>query len=54
MVVPFVNIITAGFLSTEFNRADQRQDSHDTCDRLGKITAPTLVITGDSDRVIPP
>jgi 3-oxoadipate enol-lactonase len=28
--------------------------SHDTCDRLGKITAPTLVITGDSDRVIPP
>lgn len=28
--------------------------SHDTCDRLEKITAPTLVITGDSDRVIPP
>ena len=28
--------------------------SHDTCDRLGKITAPTLVITGDRDRVIPP
>lgn len=27
---------------------------HDTCDLLGKITAPTLVITGDSDRVIPP
>jgi pimeloyl-ACP methyl ester carboxylesterase len=28
--------------------------SHDTCEQLGKITAPTLVITGDSDRVIPP
>jgi pimeloyl-ACP methyl ester carboxylesterase len=28
--------------------------SHDTCDALGKIVAPTLVITGDSDRVIPP
>jgi pimeloyl-ACP methyl ester carboxylesterase len=28
--------------------------SHDTCDRLQKITAPTLVITGDRDRVIPP
>ncbi len=28
--------------------------SHNTCDLLGKITAPTLVITGDRDRVIPP
>lgn len=28
--------------------------SHDTCNALGKIVAPTLVITGDSDRVIPP
>lgn len=28
--------------------------SHNTCDRLEEITAPTLVITGDSDRVIPP
>ena len=28
--------------------------SHDTCNLLGKITAPTLVITGDRDRVIPP
>lgn len=28
--------------------------SHDTCNLLGKITAPTLVMTGDSDRVIPP
>jgi 3-oxoadipate enol-lactonase len=27
---------------------------HDTCDRLEKITAPTLVMTGDRDRVIPP
>ncbi len=27
---------------------------HDTCDRLDRITAPTLVITGDSDRAIPP
>jgi pimeloyl-ACP methyl ester carboxylesterase len=27
---------------------------HDTCNVLEKIIAPTLVITGDSDRVIPP
>jgi 3-oxoadipate enol-lactonase len=27
---------------------------HNTCELLGKITVPTLVITGDSDRVIPP
>lgn len=27
--------------------------SHDTCDALQRIVAPTLVITGDSDRVIP-
>jgi 3-oxoadipate enol-lactonase len=29
-------------------------NSHDTCDVLAQITAPTLVITGDGDRVIPP
>lgn len=28
--------------------------AHDTLDRLGQITAPTLVITGDSDLLIPP
>ena len=28
--------------------------SHDTCDRLEEITAPTLVITGARDRVISP
>ena len=28
--------------------------AHNTCDRLDQITAPTLVITGDSDRAIPP
>jgi pimeloyl-ACP methyl ester carboxylesterase len=28
--------------------------AHDTCDRLDQITAPTLVITGDRDRAIPP
>jgi 3-oxoadipate enol-lactonase len=28
--------------------------THDTCALLGKITAPTLVITGDRDPVIPP
>lgn len=27
--------------------------SHDTFDRLGRIRSPTLVITGDDDRVIP-
>jgi 3-oxoadipate enol-lactonase len=29
-------------------------NAHDTCDRLDQITTPTLVITGDSDRAIPP
>ena len=27
---------------------------HDTYDRLGEITAPTLVMTGDADVLIPP
>jgi len=27
---------------------------HDTCDRLPQIKVPTLVIAGDSDRLIPP
>lgn len=27
--------------------------SHDTYDRLGELTAPTMVVTGDQDRVIP-
>jgi pimeloyl-ACP methyl ester carboxylesterase len=28
--------------------------AHDTRDRLGQITSPTLVISGDQDRLIPP
>jgi pimeloyl-ACP methyl ester carboxylesterase len=28
--------------------------SHKATDRLAHITAPTLVITGDADRLIPP
>jgi len=32
----------------------QAMQTHDTCNLLGKITAPTLVITGDRDPVIPP
>jgi pimeloyl-ACP methyl ester carboxylesterase len=32
----------------------QATNTHDTCNLLGKITAPTLVITGDRDPVIPP
>jgi pimeloyl-ACP methyl ester carboxylesterase len=28
--------------------------AHDTVDRLAQITAPTLVLTGDSDMLIPP
>lgn len=35
-------------------RQSYAMSSHDTCNLLGKITAPTLVITGGSDRVIPP
>ncbi|GAB4385135.1 MAG: alpha/beta hydrolase [Elainellaceae cyanobacterium] len=29
-------------------------NAHDICDRLKDITVPTLVITGDGDRAIPP
>ncbi len=32
----------------------QALSTHNTCDRLGQITAPTLVMTGDQDPVIPP
>jgi len=35
-------------------RQYQAMSIHDTCNLLDKITAPTLVITGDSDRIIPP
>nr|WP_290223525.1 alpha/beta fold hydrolase [Trichocoleus desertorum] len=35
------------------SRQYQAMSTHDTCDLLGEITAPTLVITGDSDRIIP-
>jgi pimeloyl-ACP methyl ester carboxylesterase len=28
--------------------------THDTLDRLGRIASPTLVITGDSDMLVPP
>lgn len=28
--------------------------THDTCNRLQNITAPTLLLTGDQDRAIPP
>ncbi len=27
---------------------------HDTYERLGEITAPTLIVTGDEDRIVPP
>lgn len=35
-------------------RQFQAMSSHDTCNRLQKITAPTLVMTGDRDHLIPP
>jgi 3-oxoadipate enol-lactonase len=35
-------------------RQFQAMSSHDTCNVLDQIKAPTLVITGDSDRAIPP
>ena len=35
-------------------RQYQAMSAHDTCDLLAQIMAPTLVITGDSDRIIPP
>ncbi|MBD2121136.1 alpha/beta fold hydrolase [Trichocoleus sp. FACHB-262] len=35
-------------------RQYQAMSTHDACSLLGKIMAPTLVITGDSDRIIPP
>lgn len=37
-----------------FLRQIQAIASHDTCDSLQTIKAPTLIITGDSDVVVPP
>lgn len=47
---------TAPFHSqgTALQRQLQAMNTHDTCNLLDKITAPTLVITGDLDPVIPP
>ena len=39
---------------TALQRQLQAMSTHDTCNLLGKITAPTLVMTGDRDLVIPP
>jgi 3-oxoadipate enol-lactonase len=46
---------TAPFHSqgSALQRQLQAMGTHDTCNLLGKITAPTLVITGDRDPVIP-
>lgn len=41
---------TGEALARQLNAMSQ----HNTCDTLGKIIAPTLVLTGDCDRVIPP
>jgi pimeloyl-ACP methyl ester carboxylesterase len=37
-----------------FTNQGQAMASHDACDRLPQIKAPTLVIAGDADRIIPP
>ena len=39
---------------TALQRQLQAMSTHDTCNLLGNITAPTLVMTGDRDPVIPP
>jgi 3-oxoadipate enol-lactonase len=39
---------------TALQRQLQAMSTHDTCDLLSNITAPTLVITGDRDPVVPP
>lgn len=47
---------TASFHSQglALQRQLQAMGTHDTCHSLSRITAPTLVITGDRDPVIPP
>ena len=57
--LPTLMQVFAGALQWGFDlRAIMAQvaatQAHDTVDRLGQITAPTLVLTGDGDLLIPP
>lgn len=50
----FAGALQYGFDLRAIMAQVQATQAHDTVDRLGQITAPTLVITGDADLLIPP
>jgi 3-oxoadipate enol-lactonase len=41
------------FAQSSLQKHAQVVAGHDTCDRLPGITAPTLILAGDADRVVP-
>jgi 3-oxoadipate enol-lactonase len=41
------------FVQTSLQNHAQAVAGHNTCDRLPEITAPTLILAGDADRVVP-
>ncbi len=50
----FSGVMTHGFDLPAIMAQVAATQAHDAADRLGQITAPTLVLTGDSDMLIPP
>jgi len=50
----FSGVMTHGFDLRAIMAQVAATQGHDTVDRLGQISAPTLVLTGDSDMLIPP
>ena len=50
----FVNMFSQGFGGVGIERQTEAVFSHDVFEQLPGITAPTLIITGDSDRSVPP
>lgn len=50
----FAGALQYGFDLRAIMAQVQATQAHDTVDRLGQIAAPTLVITGDADLLIPP
>jgi len=49
----FSGVMTHGFDLRAIMAQVAATQGHDTVDRLGQISAPTLVLTGDSDMLIP-
>ena len=48
------SVFPQGSRTTGWTHQVEAARSHDTYESLSKITAPTLIITGDSDEIVPP